>query len=31
MNEGPVKSYREVGHYNNHLTVMPDIVSRQTA
>ena len=27
----PVKSYRGVGHYNNHLTVMPDIVSRQTA
>lgn len=31
MSEVPVKSYREVGHYNNHLTVMPDIVERQTA
>ena len=31
MSETPVRSYREVGHYNNHLTVMPDIVSRQTA
>jgi dCTP deaminase len=31
MSEIPVKSYRETGHYNNHLTVMPDIVGSQTA
>lgn len=31
MSEIPVRSYREVGHYNNHLTVMPNIVDRQTA
>ena len=31
MSEVPVKSYRQTGHYNNHLTVMPDIVGRQTA
>ena len=31
MSEVPVRSYRQTGHYNNHLTVMPDIVSRQTA
>ena len=31
MSEVPVRSYRETGHYNNHLTVMPSIVERQTA
>ena len=31
MSEIPVRSYRDVGHYNNHVTVMPDIVDRQTA
>ena len=31
MDELPVNSYRTVGHYNGHLTVMPDIVGPQTA
>lgn len=31
MDEIPVNSYRAVGHYNGHLTVMPDIVGPQTA
>lgn len=31
MSEIPVRSYRHTGHYNNHLTVMPNIVDRQTA
>ena len=31
MSEVPVRSYRQTGHYNNHLTVMPNIVERQTA
>ena len=31
MDEVPVNSYRSVGHYNGHLTVMPDIVGPQTA
>jgi len=25
MSKTPMKSYRETGHYNNHLTVMPNV------
>jgi dCTP deaminase len=25
MSNTPMKSYRETGHYNNHLTVMPNV------
>lgn len=27
MDTAPMKSYAEVGHYNNHKTVMPNVVS----